>query len=389
MECCRIINNFFSFAGIGVTGGFEHFQGAGPPAVAITGRTYHLLRDTEYTEHSIHWFLYDERMREQKAQQFGVHAAVIQAITDDLNQINPYVHSLRQFRPRSHKKRLLEIKDYSSNGDFAAVMHAANSTSINPRSVVVRRRSHAQPQFLSILSRHYEALHYVLLFPRGEIGWGLSEVDGVPNLSQVNWYRSRVLADDNGRFTLFGRLCCEYLVDMYSRTEEERLSYISRERRFHNDELHDMHDEDIEFHPDIKLPSSFVGSHAWTSEQAADAMALGRKFGKPSFFCTMTFNPEWPEIKSRLLPGQTASDIPVIVARVFKSRLEKVLHVLRTRFGEKKYLIKVIEFQKRGFPHAHIIIKVSLYYIFENDRRSIYLGPSQCSLRGTGLYHQC
>jgi hypothetical protein len=383
MDFCRVINNFFSFAGIGVTGGFEHFQsgaGAGPPAVAITGRTYHLLRDTEYTEHSIHWFLYDERMREQKAQQFGVHAAIIQAITDDLNQVNPYVHYLRQFRPRSHKKRQLEIQDYSSNGDFAAIMHAANSTTINPRSVVVRRRSHAQPQFLSILSCHYEALHYVLFFPRGEIGWGLSEVDDVPNLSQVNWYRSRLLADDGGRFTFLGRLCCEYLVDMYSRTKEERLSYISRERRFHNEELQQTHNEDVEFHPDIKLPSSFVGSHAWTSEQAADAMALGRKFGKPSFFCTMTFNPDWPEIKSRLLPGQTASDIPVIVARVFKSRLEKVLHVLRTRFGEKKYLIKVIKFQKRGFPHAHIIIKVNISYIFFADNSLNDLGSSRDSL---------
>jgi len=40
MDFCRVINNFFSFAGIGVTGGFEHFQsgaGAGPLAVTITG----------------------------------------------------------------------------------------------------------------------------------------------------------------------------------------------------------------------------------------------------------------------------------------------------------------------------------------------------------------
>ncbi|KIK32885.1 hypothetical protein CY34DRAFT_45861, partial [Suillus luteus UH-Slu-Lm8-n1] len=44
MEFCRVVNNFFSFAGIGVSGGFQHFNcgaGAGPPAVAITGRTYH------------------------------------------------------------------------------------------------------------------------------------------------------------------------------------------------------------------------------------------------------------------------------------------------------------------------------------------------------------
>ena len=73
---------------------------------------------------------------------------------------------------------------------------------------------------------------------------------------------------------------------------------------------------------------------------------------------TLTFNPDWPEIRSRLLPGQTAYDIPIVVTRVFKNRLEKVLRFLRTRFGEKKYLIKVIEFQKRGFPHAHILIKV-------------------------------
>ncbi|KAF8124114.1 hypothetical protein EV363DRAFT_1124636, partial [Boletus edulis] len=63
MDHGRVINNLFSFAGIGVNGTFEHFAtgaAAGPPAVAITGRTYHLIRDTEYTDHSIHWFLYDE-----------------------------------------------------------------------------------------------------------------------------------------------------------------------------------------------------------------------------------------------------------------------------------------------------------------------------------------
>ena len=63
MEFSRVINNLFTFAGIGVNGSFEHFAtgvGIGPPAVAITGRTYHLIRDTEYTNHSLHWFLYNE-----------------------------------------------------------------------------------------------------------------------------------------------------------------------------------------------------------------------------------------------------------------------------------------------------------------------------------------
>ncbi|KAG1904001.1 uncharacterized protein F5891DRAFT_925630, partial [Suillus fuscotomentosus] len=44
IEFCHVVNNFFSFAGIGVSGGFQHFNSGptiGPPAVAITGRTYH------------------------------------------------------------------------------------------------------------------------------------------------------------------------------------------------------------------------------------------------------------------------------------------------------------------------------------------------------------
>ncbi|KAI5986402.1 hypothetical protein EDD15DRAFT_2126021, partial [Pisolithus albus] len=44
MEYSRVINNLFTFAGIGVTGTFQQFSTRGhdgPPSVAITGRTYH------------------------------------------------------------------------------------------------------------------------------------------------------------------------------------------------------------------------------------------------------------------------------------------------------------------------------------------------------------
>ncbi|KAI6021557.1 hypothetical protein BKA83DRAFT_4009133, partial [Pisolithus microcarpus] len=40
----RVLNNLFTFAGIGVTGGFQQLPAGGfngPPSVAITGRTYH------------------------------------------------------------------------------------------------------------------------------------------------------------------------------------------------------------------------------------------------------------------------------------------------------------------------------------------------------------
>ncbi|KAN0082863.1 hypothetical protein V8E55_008658, partial [Tylopilus felleus] len=221
----RSINNLFTFAGIGVSGGFEHFStaaGTGPPSVAITGRTYHLLRNTEYTDHSIHWFFYDEGLRTERADQFGIHATIVDEIKCDLQDINPYVNSLQHFRSSpSSSLHVVELKDFSSNHDFTAVMHAANTTIINPRSILIRRHGDPHPQAINILSHHYEPLHYVLLFPHGEIGWGASDVPHIPHLSQIDWYRSRLLADNDDPFTNFGRLCCEYLVDMYSRTEEQ------------------------------------------------------------------------------------------------------------------------------------------------------------------------
>jgi len=72
----------------------------------------------------------------------------------------------------------------------------------------------------------------------------------------------------------------------------------------------------------------------------------------------MTTNPDWEEIRSKLRDGQTAADVPIVVARAFKARLERLVLLLKKRFGKLIYMIRVIEFQKRGFPHARIIIKV-------------------------------
>lgn len=73
--------------------------------VVITGRTYHLTRDTEYTEHSIHWFLCDEASLQRKAIGFGVHGPFVQAIKDDIRECNPYVGHLQHFRTSDIRRR--------------------------------------------------------------------------------------------------------------------------------------------------------------------------------------------------------------------------------------------------------------------------------------------
>ncbi|KAL9242237.1 hypothetical protein vseg_016257 [Gypsophila vaccaria] len=87
-------------------------------------------------------------------------------------------------------------------------------------------------------------------------------------------------------------------------------------------------------------------------------MSLVQKLGKPDLFITMTCNAAWPEITEQMVAGETAQNRPDLVSRVFRAKLltlkKKILneHV----FGEVAAFIYVVEFQKRGLPHAHFLI---------------------------------
>jgi hypothetical protein len=87
-------------------------------------------------------------------------------------------------------------------------------------------------------------------------------------------------------------------------------------------------------------------------------MAICRSFGLPSYFITFTCNPNWPYIQAELILGQTATDRPDLVTRVFRMKLLVLMKDLMKDevFGLTVAQIHVIEFQKRGLPHAHILI---------------------------------
>ena len=89
-----------------------------------------------------------------------------------------------------------------------------------------------------------------------------------------------------------------------------------------------------------------------------DAMTIVRNFGKPDLFITFTCNPNWPEIKESLLPNQNAFDRPDIAVRVFNLKFQNFIDDLTKNdvLGKVVAYIYVIEFQKRGLPHAHILL---------------------------------
>ena len=54
-------------------------------------------------------------------------------------------------------------------------------------------------------------------------------------------------------------------------------------------------------------------------------MAVVINKGKPDLFITFKCNPQWLAIKRELYPGQSPSDRPDIVARVFNIYLKELL----------------------------------------------------------------
>ena len=92
-----------------------------------------------------------------------------------------------------------------------------------------------------------------------------------------------------------------------------------------------------------------------------DALAIMRCFrSKPDLFITITANPEWPEITEAIAQHSHLSnqDRDDIIVRVFRAKLKEILndilnnHVLGIIVG----YVYVIEFQKRGLPHAHLLL---------------------------------
>lgn len=161
----------------------------------------------------------------------------------------------------------------------------------------------------------------------------------------------------------------QYVVDMYAKIESERLRYIRfNQARLRTDEyihLRDAINNNNDANMNINdlgnmyiLPSSYTGSPRHMQEYIQDAMAYVRAYGRPDLFITFTCNPKWEEITKLLLPGQKPIDRHDVTARVFKQKLKSLIDFIVKHhvFGKTRCWMYSVEWQKRGLPHAHILI---------------------------------
>jgi hypothetical protein len=173
---------------------------------------------------------------------------------------------------------------------------------------------------------------------------------------------------------LMARLAQYWLMDFYSQVLDQRMSIIQkiktqimmRQTRqiCNNLTEHEEQDRHAAGYIDEPKNESYLSSSVHSSPGhmtalAKNALVLVSEFCCPHVFITLTCNPEWPEIVSQLLDGQTAFECPDVRAAVFKSRLDQMkMNIRNGKYfdgHEPTYSFHVIEYQYCGLPHAHLV----------------------------------
>ncbi|KAE8244021.1 hypothetical protein A4X13_0g6849 [Tilletia indica] len=331
-----------------------------------------------------------------------------------LNWVNPYASFLRHVRPELEGPlgsgqeiaiRMLQPDPVTgpdprrynrpTASEVAAVVVNLSSTSTAGRDIVItyndgplRRVNENHPSFL--------ALRFPILNPYGHFGWHQkiplgdapqTVFSADPEIHRAALEDSNVVGRGRGgsrRVTLeqfhafhlhlrpsfstllhARALLQEYVVDAWIVVEGDRLRFLRFNQATIRADLYNgvqdalMNGADLhQVGTRIILPSSFTGGPRFWQQKFHDAMALVRTFRRPDLFLTMTCSPKWPEIQAALNEGQKASDRPDIVARVFHLKLKHVINLLYREqvMGRADGYVYSVEFQKRGLPHAHILL---------------------------------
>ncbi|KAK1357306.1 hypothetical protein POM88_050562 [Heracleum sosnowskyi] len=198
--------------------------------------------------------------------------------------------------------------------------------------------------------------------------------------SMMDFYSYRLQVRHNQGMTcrLGGRLFQQYIVDAFSCIEQARLWWFRSHQTTLRSELYNHicdyiregDGDSSKVGKSFILPAGFVGSRRYMQQNFQDALAVCRYIGHPDIFLTMTSNPLWDEIIQmlKLIPNATSPDNPDIVARVFHLKLQQLLDDIKKfeYFGKCVGVMYVVEFQKRGLPHVHMLI-----WLDEKSKRNL------------------
>ena len=397
----RQFNSSMAFASMGAQ--LAPPAGNGPYCFRIHGQLYHRTGDLHPAPGQLPQYgqLYiiegDQAVQSRLARRENSHCspAVMAILHQTMSQCNPYVaayahmHEIEQFEEeRSHNndlpmpqikmvfKTALDERRYNEpvHDEVAAVFVGQEGAPPSNHDVVVYPRGEPLHR-ISFLNPNLDPLVYPLLFPRGESGWSpelrhvLERQTAVrTRVTQLQFYSYKLaMRSIFSPLHHAGKLLQQYMVDAYCKTEAARLLFIrNNQSQLRVESYQGLIDyvnnraaqQNLPPGRMVILPSTFNGSPRNMMQNFQDAMAVVGRFGRPDLFVTFTCNPKSPDILNALRPGQTASDRPDIVSRVFKLQLDELKRDLTQNhvLGNTVADLHVIEYQKRGLPHSHILI---------------------------------
>ena len=295
--------------------------------------------------------------------------------------MRPSTTTLPPSRPQSQTKKVATRRRYNQPTvrEVAAVFAGPDGAPPTNRDIVVWPKEEAAYR-VSERNDLVDPLSYALLFPNGTAGWSETlrhrseqQTKTYNKITAAQFYAHRLMVRDPENPVPHGAglLFQQYLVDVYCRVEGMRLAYL----RSHQQELRAESYQELasacageDFKPGestvgrrVVLPASYPGSPRHMQGNYLDALAMVRVLGKPDFLITFTANPNWPEVLAALQTGQSPHDRFDIVARVFHLKLQALLRDLIDEgvLGKAVGWTWVVEFQKRGLPHAHILLIVA------------------------------
>ncbi|XP_056695007.1 uncharacterized protein [Spinacia oleracea] len=186
------------------------------------------------------------------------------------------------------------------------------------------------------------------------------------HISCRDYYSYKLQSRPNNLLLRAGRCLQQYIVDMYVKIENTRLDFFRKNQDTIRADLYQGILDTVESGENnaanvgrrVVLPPTFIGGPRDLKRRYLNAMALVQRYGKPDLFVTMTCNVNWPEIKQELAVGEEAQNRPDLVSRIFRAKLLALKKQIMEKhvFGEVTTMIYVVEFQKRGLPHAHFLI---------------------------------
>ncbi|CAN0922378.1 ATP-dependent DNA helicase PIF1 [Linum grandiflorum] len=135
-----------------------------------------------------------------------------------------------------------------------------------------------------------------------------------------------------------GKALQHFCIDAFTTIEQNRLTYLRlNQKKLRSDLYKGLYDAlnrgdlDSRNHGRVINPSSFTGGVRYMQQLYQDGMAICRYYKNPDLFITFTCNAQWPEIIHAFKEdvGVHGEDKPMVIARVFRMRLEQLKEDLK------------------------------------------------------------